>query len=167
MYLTRTMTTSIHRYHADQHSTLIILTNEMTNNKMTERYTHRSDHDWHACQIRRQFWMPQAFVALIFSHLPWAVLYYRECFCVKSIFVSHGVKFACDFYPEIYRHRRFHLLYFYLVWPMVLDHWHTNQNRNERLIVEGAINQFFYDTAVVTIANIFGESWFRIPVHVH
>ena len=26
MYLTRTTTTSIHRYHADQHSTLIILT---------------------------------------------------------------------------------------------------------------------------------------------
>ena len=51
---------------------------------------------------------------------------------------------------------------------MSCDRWaldHTDQNQNERLIVEGAINRFLYDTVVVTIANIIGESWFRIHVH--
>ena len=40
-------------------------------------------------------------VALISGNLAWGVLYYREYFYVKNIFVSDAVKFTGDFYPEI------------------------------------------------------------------
>ena len=42
-------------------------------------------------------------------------------FIVKVLFVSDVVEFTGDFYPEIDQHRRFHLLYFYVKLPLVLD----------------------------------------------
>ena len=79
--------------------------------------------------------------------------------------MSDVVKFTGDFYPEIDQHWRFHLLYFLSSYRWVLDL--TDQNQYERLVEEGVIISFWDDTVaiVVTIADIFGESWLRIPVH--
>ena len=71
-------------------------------------------------------------------------------FIVKVLFVSHVVKFTGDFYPEITNIDGFILLYFYC------------QVTVGFLIIREI--SFLYDTVVVTIVYIIGESWLRIPV---
>ena len=83
---------------------------------------------------------------------------------MKALFVSDVVKFTGDFYPETDQHLTVSFIVFFMSsYRWVLD----LQIRTKVSVSLKKLRSisFWDDTVVVTIANIIGESWFRIHVH--